>query len=185
MDHKDNNNIVMKEGISYANLELNKSEIQEISIKINEKFQNEAKCAGALSIYFDEKYLTDKWGGVSSCGVKGDAWEMAKNVLNKDGEYVFKDKKVSSTDNINSLIESGDILGIYYEGSNYKNQAEAELGSYYYTHVGLVVGKTDSGEPIIVHYLNNQLIFEPINNLINEEDYALVAGFRTSNSCVA
>ncbi|MBT4334389.1 hypothetical protein HOD61_01075 [archaeon] len=148
---------------------------------------NGASCAGALSVCYAEVFRGRRFGGLIGAhykgdngGVYGNAWDMRDNVISQGGEVIYS----GDYDNFKSIdfdigsLSSGDILGIYYDGSNYKKPAKESLGDNYYTHVGLIIGENDLNEPIIIHYVNKQLIVEPLKDLIDKKDYSLKEVFR-------
>ena len=69
-------------------------------------------------------------------------------------------------DNLNS-VKMGDIFGIHYEGSSSSAIAKEAIGENYYTHVGLVVGVSNGGIPIISHYVGGVLYTESLNTLLS------------------
>mgnify|MGYP007022408657 CR=1 FL=1 len=55
-------------------------------------------------------------------------------------------------------------MGIYIPSSLHHKDV-LETGSTYNTHVGIIVGTTDKGEPIVEHTINNKVYQDPISNI--------------------
>jgi len=168
------------------NLDISEKELEFSRGRIEDIFLDRgASCAGAVSICYAETFRGRKLFGLlgphyngKNKGVYGDAWHMRNNILDNGGELLISGDYDDYKDLPSDLIESGDILGIYYSNSNFKKVAKETLGKDYYTHVGIVVGETGEGEPVMVHYRNQKLIVLPINELIGERNYSLKEVFR-------
>lgn len=85
------------------------------------------------------------------------AWEMKDAITNETnkGKAIFWDDKTPPLDfrkRLNEMkiaIEPGDIVAFYYPGSKFNDNARTYGTNY--THLGLIVGKTEQGEPVIAH----------------------------------
>lgn len=79
------------------------------------------------------------------------AWEFKDSLtseINK-GKLVFWSDKGVKNPELPSPLRSGDIVCFYYPASRYNKEAEKQGAGY--THVGLVIGVTDEGEPVVAH----------------------------------
>ena len=117
-------------------------------------------------------------------GVYGNGWNMLTNIVNKGGIELFNIYKNKSFNNISSpqelktktnnylaqnkldysKLEPGDIVGIYIPSSLH-HQDVLQSGSTYNTHVGVIIGTTSKGEPIVEHTINNKVYQDPISNI--------------------
>lgn len=117
-------------------------------------------------------------------GVYGNGWNMLTNIVNKGGIELFNIYKNKAFNNISSpqelktktnnylaqnkldysKLEPGDVVGIYIPSSLH-HQDVLQSGSTYNTHVGVIVGTTSKGEPIVEHTINDKVYQDPISNI--------------------
>jgi hypothetical protein len=99
-----------------------------------------------------EDYVTQAYGGASN---KNNAWQRRANSLNNGG--------VDVPDMMESQI--GDHVSIMYPGSLNQSYADANEGYEGNTHVGIVVGYSKDGTPVVRHNIHGKLYNHKINNI--------------------
>lgn len=139
------------------------------------------------------KWVTKKWESVGNnsvySGVILNAWQMPKAIEDKGGTMLlnlYDDPLFDNIENVNQLrtasekaiknnrgkfdynsLEIGDVVGMYLRGSSSIGIALKE-GTTYNSHVGIVVGYNENGEPIIEHKMPNGVRRQPVSELQNK-----------------
>jgi len=116
--------------------------------------------------------------------VLGDAWTMKNNIETNGGTVkynIYTDprfSRVKSKDQLKNVTEAvkrnnkatadmfqvGDVVGLYYKGSNMHQTALKDGRGTYNTHVGVVTEIKD-GKPVISHNIHGKLHHDPYDNL--------------------
>ncbi|GEM_PF-2513553 len=109
-------------------------------------------------------------------GVIGDAWNMPGNILKKKGKIIWDTTVQQKIDY--SLLKRGDIIGVTYLQSNYRDQAERSetfhflinthpLGSNI-THVMIFLGFGKNGEALVAHLFHSKYLADTQGDRIDD-----------------
>jgi len=189
VDLKGKTEIEIQQELSKKNYFRNKKEdfdfntenIMMISEKSGFKPSSETICTDKRCTVFVgqeiEKVIKEE--GRKRIDAYGDAWTIRDRLINKGAKSIYnvfpKEKpKVSNPDKYIEQItrnkpnlkpedfQSGDIINLYYGGSDYANQAYNEGSSVFSTHTGII--KIDSkGNKFIDHNVHGNIKKEPLS----------------------
>ena len=85
--------------------------------------------------------------------------------LIKESDNYYKNLSKNDNEIIKNNLKQGDVVGLYYKPSKYHSKALKEGEGSANTHVGIVSGYDNNGEPIITHNIHGKLYHEPYSNL--------------------
>jgi hypothetical protein len=162
---------------SYLNDKFNNEIAEKTSIISGDydfsELQNNWRCdeKGCASGMFNMYADIVGWPAVREAGMIGDAWTI-KSQMEKAGadiKYnVYANKSKPDYENLHSfttnalknnpldysILEEGDVVGIYSSTSGYNNRALNEGKGTYNSHIGMISGYDTDGMPIVTHNLN-------------------------------
>jgi hypothetical protein len=140
----------------------------DFSELLNKNRCDEKGCAaGMFNMYAD----IVGWDAVRNSGMVGNAWQIKKSMQDSGANIkynIYANKSKPDYENLHSftttavknnpldysILQEGDVVGIYSPTSGYNRRALNEGNGTYNSHVGMISGYDTDGMPIVTHNLN-------------------------------